>query len=214
MQLTASLASAKPTTKTKMLVSAIEVLQERGVAGVTIDQVLARSGAPRGSVYHHFPGGRNQLLVEALQYAGSSLSMVVDDAANHGALALLNRFVGLWEQELRDTDFAAGCPVMAAAVGPADRELRLGDITALIFEHWQKALARCFAADGLEPSDAASLSTLSISAIEGAIGLCRSLRSTAPLREVVGQIEFLSSARRFVSRFGYPEAGDQDPAAT
>ena len=51
-----------------MLVSAAEVMRERGAAGVTIDEVLARSGAPRGSVYYHFPDGRNQILTEALRY--------------------------------------------------------------------------------------------------------------------------------------------------
>ena len=60
---------ARGSTRTKMLVSAAEVLRERGAAGVTIDEVLARSGAPRGSVYHHFPEGRSQLLREALDYA-------------------------------------------------------------------------------------------------------------------------------------------------
>ena len=54
----------------KMLVSAAEVMRERGAAGVTIDAVLARSGAPRGSVYYHFPDGRNQILTEALRYSG------------------------------------------------------------------------------------------------------------------------------------------------
>ncbi len=68
-----------PTTKTRtkrgstrsnMLISAAEVMRERGAAGVTIDEVLARSGAPRGSVYYHFPEGRNQILAEALRWAG------------------------------------------------------------------------------------------------------------------------------------------------
>jgi AcrR family transcriptional regulator len=57
-------------TRNNMLVSAAEVMRERGAAGVTIDEVLARSGAPRGSVYYHFPEGRNQILTEALRYAG------------------------------------------------------------------------------------------------------------------------------------------------
>ena len=67
-----------------MLVSAAEVLQERGAAGVTIDEVLTRSGAPRGSVYHHFPEGRNQILTEALHYAGEAITTVIDDAAEKG----------------------------------------------------------------------------------------------------------------------------------
>ena len=66
----------------KMLISAAEVMRERGAAGVTIDAVLARSGAPRGSVYHHFPEGRNQILVEALRYAGDSITEIIDDAAD------------------------------------------------------------------------------------------------------------------------------------
>ena len=57
-----------------MLISAAEVMRERGAAGVTIDEVLARSGAPRGSVYYHFPEGRNQILTEALQYAGEAIT--------------------------------------------------------------------------------------------------------------------------------------------
>ena len=59
-------------TRTKMLISAAEVMRERGAAGVTIDEVLTRSGAPRGSVYHHFPDGRGQILAEALRYAGDA----------------------------------------------------------------------------------------------------------------------------------------------
>jgi len=80
-------------TRKKMLVSAAEVMRERGAAGVTIDEVLARSGAPRGSVYYHFPNGRNQILAEALQYSGDSITAMIDDAAGWGARALLREFV-------------------------------------------------------------------------------------------------------------------------
>ena len=59
-------------TRDRMVRSAAAVLRERGAAGLTIDEVLTRSGAPRGSVYHHFPEGRSQLLIEALQFAENS----------------------------------------------------------------------------------------------------------------------------------------------
>ena len=65
-------------TRTAMLVSAAELLRERGVAGVTIDAVLARSGCPRGSVYHHFPRGRDQILSEALQFAGAKITTIIE----------------------------------------------------------------------------------------------------------------------------------------
>ena len=76
-----------------MLISAAEVLRERGAAGVTIDEVLTRSGAPRGSVYHHFPEGRNQILTEALQFAGEAITEVIDEAAPNGGMYLVRKFV-------------------------------------------------------------------------------------------------------------------------
>src|SRR6185312_10593581 len=104
--------SKRGSTRTNMLISAAEVLRERGAAGVTIDEVLARSGAPRGSVYYHFPEGRNQILTEALQYASDLVSDVIDDAATKGGMYLVRRFVSFWEDLLVESGFTAGCPVV------------------------------------------------------------------------------------------------------
>ena len=112
-------------TRTKMLVSAAEVMRERGAAGVTIDAVLARSGAPRGSVYYHFPEGRNQILTEALRYSGDSITATIDAAADQGARALLREFIELWERLLTDGDFHAGCPVVAAAISSDETDHEL-----------------------------------------------------------------------------------------
>ena len=106
-------------TRTKMLVSAAQVMRERGAAGVTIDEVLARSGAPRGSVYYHFPDGRNQILTEALRYSGDAITAMIDDAAGWGARALLREFVEFWVRQLSDANFTAGCPVVAATTTPS-----------------------------------------------------------------------------------------------
>ena len=119
-------ASAVPkkrgSTRTKMLLAAAEVLRERGAAGVTIDEVLARSGAPRGSVYYHFPDGRNQLLTEALQFAGESITSMIDEAATHGCNSLVRSFVEFWERTLTESNFTAGCPVVASAIGSSDAD--------------------------------------------------------------------------------------------
>lgn len=187
-------------TRDKMLVSAAQVMRERGAAGVTIDSVLARSGAPRGSVYHHFPDGRNQILAEALRYAGDSITTVIDQAAERGAKTLLREFVSFWEQLLNEGGFTAGCPVAAAALGSADDELELKVAAGDILDRWCQAMTRAFVADGFDEHGAASLAVTSIAALEGAIMLCRSTRSAAPLREVADQLEFLIKAREFVRR--------------
>lgn len=187
-------------TRDKMLISAAQVMRECGAAGVTIDSVLARSGAPRGSVYYHFPNGRNQILAEALRYSGDTITAVIDEAAERGARALLREFVTFWEQLLTEGGFNAGCPVAAAALGSAADELELKTAAGNILDRWCAGMTRAFVADGFDEQTAASLAVTSIAAMEGAIMLCRSTGSAVPLREVGDQLEFLVKAREFVHR--------------
>ncbi|HEX9834884.1 MAG TPA: TetR/AcrR family transcriptional regulator [Mycobacterium sp.] len=194
-----------------MLISAAEVLRERGAAGVTIDEVLARSGAPRGSVYHHFPEGRNQILTEALQYAGEAITGVIDEAAANGGMFLVRKFVVFWEELLVESDFAAGCPVVAAAIGSADEQPQLSTVAGRIFNHWRDALTRAFVSDGFTDDDAASLALMCIASLEGAVVLCRSTRSVDPLKDVAAQVEFLIKSREFVQRYGLPTAHTKSP---
>ncbi|HEX3547592.1 MAG TPA: TetR/AcrR family transcriptional regulator [Mycobacterium sp.] len=190
-----------------MLVSAAEVLRERGAAGVTIDEVLARSGAPRGSVYYHFPEGRNQILAEALQYAGEAITEVIDHAAQLGGMYMVRQFVGFWERLLVESDFTAGCPVVAAAIGSTDDEPQLTTVAGGIFSHWRDALTRAFVSDGFDEPCAASLAIMCIASLEGAVVLCRSTRSVDPLHDVAEQVEFLIKSREFVRRYGLPNVG-------
>jgi TetR/AcrR family transcriptional repressor of lmrAB and yxaGH operons len=193
-------AAGRGGTRNKMLVSAAQVMRERGAAGVTIDAVLARSGAPRGSVYYHFPEGRSQILIEALRYAGESITATIDEAASRGAKVLLREFVEFWERLLTNGRFNAGCPVVAAAIGSADDELQLAAEAGVILGRWCSALTRAFVADGFDEEAASSLAVTAIAAMEGAIVLCRSTHDTRPLRDVGDQLEFLIKARQFVSR--------------
>lgn len=188
-----------------MLIAAAEVMRERGAAGVTIDEVLTRSGAPRGSVYYHFPDGRNQILREALRYAGEAITKEIDEAATKGGMHLVRSFVTFWEELLVESEFAAGCPVVAAAIGSADDEPQLTSVAGSIFGHWRDALTRAFISDGFDESDAASLAITCIAALEGAVVLCRSTRSVDPLRDVAHQLEFLIRSRDFIRRNGVPD---------
>lgn len=196
-------------TRTKMLASAAEVMRECGASGVTIDAVLARSGAPRGSVYYHFPDGRNQILTEALRYSGDSITTMIDEAAGRGGRALLQEFVGYWERQLTEGDFTAGCPVVAAAIGCSGADgPNLSADAGAILDRWCAALARAFVNDGFDDADAASLAVTSIAALEGAVLLSRATRTADPLHRVGEQLEFLIKAKEFVVRNKIP--GTQD----
>ncbi len=189
-----------------MLVSAAELMRERGAAGVTIDGVLTRSKAPRGSVYYHFPGGRNQILAEALSYAGDVITARIENGIAAGAYDLMDKFVEFWEHVLVDSDFTAGCPVVAAATASTDDEPQLTAVAGKIFGQWHDAMARAFEGDGFDRDNARSLATMCIASLEGAVVLCRATRSAAPLREVAGHVEFLIKAKEFVQRNGLPAA--------
>ncbi len=195
-------------TRDRMVRTAATVLRERGAAGLTIDEVLARSGAPRGSVYHHFPEGRSQLLIEALQFAGDAIATHIDASAAYGGIALVRGFVSFWDQLLADSDFTAGCPVVAAAVGSGDEAPTLTPIAAEIFDRWRTALGHAFSAEGFSDADAAALAVTCLAALEGAVVLSRSSQSVEPLRDVAAQLEFLIKAKAFVKNNGVPTAGD------
>lgn len=198
-------------TRARMLGSAVEVLRERGAAGVTIDEVLARSGAPRGSVYHHFPGGRRQILIEALQSAADTIGSVIGAETSDSAWDLVHRFVAFWERVLTGSDFTAGCPVVAVAIAAPDEEPYLTAAAAAIFDRWRAALTAAFAADGFDESDASSLAVMCIAALEGAVVLCRSSRSVEPIHDVARQLEFLIKSREFVLRNGVPRLSRPAP---
>ncbi|MFJ5986325.1 TetR/AcrR family transcriptional regulator [Lentzea sp. NPDC092896] len=183
-------------TKQRMLDSAVLLLRERGAAGVTVDAVLAHSGAPRGSVYHHFPGGRNELVLGAVRQAGDYIAAMVSESAAEGDVRqMVGRLVDFWKRALTRTGYRAGCPVAAMAVDSRDLVPDAGDVVREIFASWQASLANALAANGFEAPRAQRLATLVVSAIEGAIILCRAHRDLGPLDDVLAEIAPLLERR-------------------
>ncbi|MFC4058148.1 TetR/AcrR family transcriptional regulator [Planomonospora corallina] len=169
-----------------MIRSAIGLIRRRGVAATSFADVLADSGAPRGSVYHHFPQGKSQLVEEATRSAAGQLSAgvarVLEAADAPGALREL---AGLWRRGLEAGDYAVGCPIVAAALG-TERAAR--DVAGEAFEHWCELLAGKLVADGAGPERARSVAVLVVGAIEGALVLAQAQRSPAPLDTVVEEL--------------------------
>ena len=173
---------AKTDTRERMVVSAALMLRERGVAGTTVSGVLEASGAPRGSVGFHFPGGRTELLSDALRWVGGLVSSRLRAGVDDGvpAAELFGGIGAYYKQQLLESDFTAGCPVGAAAqegYGDAD----LGPIIAEIVDEWTGLLAESLTRAGREETDAHETALAAISALEGAIMMARVTRSTRPV---------------------------------
>lgn len=182
----------KSRSREAMVLSAAALLREHGAGGTTLDRVLAHSGAPRGSVYHHFPRGRAELLDEAVALAGEFIATLIDQAAqSQDPVEAVDDFFALWRQQLLDSDFRAGCPVVAVAVETNDHAPQLARSAAVVFARWQQALATMFVGHGLPEPRSKRLAAFVIAAVEGAVVMCRAERSTAPLQAAGEEIHDL-----------------------
>jgi TetR/AcrR family transcriptional regulator, lmrAB and yxaGH operons repressor len=175
----------------RMVESAAVLFRERGVHGTSFSDVLEHSGAPRGSIYHHFPGGKAQLAEEATRYAGEFTAAGLAAAlADDDPVAAVRAFAAFWRKLLRSTDFASGCPVVSATL-EGERSAAARDAAGDAFRRWEDLLASALAHRGAPRERARSVATLTVAAIEGAIVLARAQRSLAPLERVTNELEAL-----------------------
>jgi AcrR family transcriptional regulator len=175
-----------------MILSAAALLREYGASATSIDRVLARSGAPRGSVYYHFPGGRAQLIDEAVALAGDFIAGMIDAAlqADDPVLAI-DAFFALWRDRLVESDFRAGCPIVAVAVETNDDAPQLARSAAAVFARWQEALAGLLLRHGLGEERSRRLGAFIIASVEGAVIMCPAEHSTAPIEAAASEIHDL-----------------------
>ena len=164
------------------------LLREHGVSGTSFGDVIEHSGAPRGSIYHHFPGGKSELVEEAVRYAGAYVGATIE-RSDGDPVALLRDLTAFWRATLEDSDFRAGCPVVAVAVESGDEERGAVAAAAEVFAAWRQAIERVLRTRGVAAARARSLATTSIAAIEGAVVLCRVERDVRPLLDVSRELE-------------------------
>ena len=149
-----------PTPRERMVISAALLIRERGAQPTAIADVLEHSGAPRGSAYHYFPGGRTQLLCEAIDYTGEYVATKIAKADN--GLDVLDGLVAYYRKQLLHSDYRAGCPVVAVTVeagDPAkqDQTTPVIDRAAAAFTRWTDLIAQRLVADGVSATRAGEL---------------------------------------------------------
>jgi AcrR family transcriptional regulator len=189
----------------RMVRSAAYLFRERGYSGTGFRDVIAHSGAPRGSIYHHFPGGKVQLAEEAVRYAGEFLDAGLAAAIEGGDPAsAVDAFVGWWRTILIKSDFRAGCPIVAVTVESHDDAPQLTAAASAVYARWQETLAGGLGDAGIPDGRAARLAAVILAAVEGATILCRAHRDLRPLDDVVAELKELTRA-------ALPQPAPQDP---
>ena len=165
--------------------SAAALVRERGVHGVGLRQIVAHADGPRGSLQRYFPGGKTQLITEALELVGAE---VLDDTASglRGAATLADAIEAIfapWRRVLVESNFTMGCP-LAATVIDAGGDDRLRLQARALLDQWRDAVHAALVEFGARRSTAQDDASVLLAALEGALILSRAHQSTRPLDTV------------------------------
>jgi TetR/AcrR family transcriptional repressor of lmrAB and yxaGH operons len=169
----------------RLLDGARKLLAEKGYAGMELRDVAEVGRAPRGSIYHHFPGGKRQLAVEAAELEGREIRAAIERSlAERGLGETLTMFGEMFRRRVKDHPERLGCPVAAAALArPEDPALAAAATEA--FRSWEAPIAAALEDEGIAERDAATFAGLVVSTIEGALIRARAAGEQAPLDSAV-----------------------------
>jgi AcrR family transcriptional regulator len=172
-----------------LLKGARQLLAEKGYAGMELRDVAERGRAPRGSIYHHFPGGKVQLAREAAELEGTTVRDLIERSLDErGLRQTLSLFGQNFRRGVADHPERIGCPVAAAALArPEDPELAATATAA--FQSWERPIAAALRDEGVSAKDAETFAGLVVSTVEGALLRTRAAGSQEPLDSAIGGLE-------------------------
>jgi TetR/AcrR family transcriptional repressor of lmrAB and yxaGH operons len=174
-----------------MVAGAAQLIATGGVEAMSLRELAGQAQIPLGSMYHHFPGGKAQLVDEAVLLVGARITRLLDEARERGPEHALRSFADTWRTILEASDFRSGCPVVAAATA---NDPRHHAVAREVFGDWHRSLIQILVDDGVDPGRAPRLARTIVATIEGAVGLARAAGSADPLDEVVEELAAVIAA--------------------
>ncbi|MFC9913239.1 TetR/AcrR family transcriptional regulator [Streptomyces sp. NPDC127197] len=184
---------SSPSARERIVAGAADMISRRGLNATSIRETAKHARAPLGSTYHYFPEGKQQLATEAVRFTGEWTARSLRKELAAGPVAGLRAFLALWRKIVVDSDFRAGCPVLAVSIEepPTDETPAALTAAADVFTTWESLLADSLREHGAESDQAAQIATLIVAAIEGTVAMCRAKRSTQPLDHTAEQLQAL-----------------------
>jgi TetR/AcrR family transcriptional regulator, lmrAB and yxaGH operons repressor len=179
--------------KGKTLAAAAKLFRQQGYHGTALQDILAAGGSPRGSLYFHFPKGKEEIGGAALTLAGEALRQGIAKAAeaSENAEMFLTRIVRGMAADLEKSDYKEGCPIATTALETAAQSAVLGAATRNAFQKWELEIKRGLFRFGMPAGDADLAATMVLSQLEGALLLARTYRSLEPLRRAEQAVKLL-----------------------
>jgi len=179
----------EPRPRDRMVFSAAQLIRRRGVTATSVRDVVAAARSPRGSVQHYFPDGKEQLVAEAVEwagaYAGGRIPRYLAGMSEPTPSRLFAAMVRQWIEEYRRDGFAAGCPLAATTVDWVESTPAIREHLARALDSWRDPVAAALVGMGVPGRKAKSVATLMISTLEGAIVLARAQQDLRPLTTVI-----------------------------
>ena len=188
LDITPTAATAGP--RERMIFHAADLIGRDGVTATSIGDVITASSAPRGSIYHHFPGGKTELMTEAVRYAGEVISNRIGSQRSATPAEAVADIGQIWRRMLVNSDYQFGCPVLAGGLARRS-EPEVADEAEQVFTRWCRLISSRLIVEGVDADRADSLANLIVASIEGAVGLCQTWRSVEPLDRVIGELQRL-----------------------
>lgn len=172
------------------------LFRRQGYAATGTNEIVAVSGAPKGSLYHYFPQGKEQIAQAAVEHAGrvvrGTLVRLLDQEPTPGAA--LRAYSALLAGWLRDSEFRDGCPITTTLLELAPASRQVTDAGRAAFNSWTGVLAQALVASGATDSQARRLATLAIAALEGALVLARVQQDATPILDAATDVAALFDA--------------------
>jgi TetR/AcrR family transcriptional repressor of lmrAB and yxaGH operons len=172
-----------------MIETTAGLVHRRGFHGTSLNEILEQSGAPRGSLYYHFPRGKEQLVLEATREGVARITQVLKEILTGAPDPAdgVRAFIEAAAYELRDSDFVFGCPVAPIILDSPESSV-LAETCREALEEWQQVLVEGLGSAGIERGRAESLATVILCGLEGGLILARSRRDIAPLDAVAEEL--------------------------
>jgi TetR/AcrR family transcriptional regulator, lmrAB and yxaGH operons repressor len=179
--------------RAQIIEATCQLIETQGYHATGVNQILAESGAPKGSLYYYFPEGKEGLAVAAIEQMGRVIEQRIRQSLGHEAdpaLAVGN-FLRQLAGFVEASGFEQGGPITAVALEAASTNERINAACRGAYQQWQTAVADKLIEAGIENGRAERLASLVIAAIEGAVILSRTRRTTQPLHDAAAELELL-----------------------
>jgi TetR/AcrR family transcriptional repressor of lmrAB and yxaGH operons len=169
--------------KGKTLVAAARLFRQQGYHGTALQDILAAAGSPRGSLYFHFPKGKEEIGAAALSIAGEAARQAIAHAAetSESAEMFVIRVARGMASDLERSEFREGCPIATTALETSAQSDVLGAATRNALQKWELEIKRGLFRFGIPAGEADLTATLVLSQLEGALLLARTYRSLEPM---------------------------------